>query len=667
MRVVVTGASGFLGRAAVVRLRNEGHEVIAVHRRPTGDDGVRVNDYSKSPSGDVLIHLAEVGDRNKVAQLGTSFVTDVQQRLRALLDGRFKQVIYASSSLVYAPSDAPLRVGSPVDTSEFYAGGKLACEAITLAAGGIVLQFSNLYGPGQTGETVVNTILSQVPGEGPIFIRDATPIRDFLSVRDAAAALAMAVNRSGPDIFNVGTGVATSIGDLAQLILELNGTPRRDVISTHPSASLKQFVLDIAETTEKTEWAPHVKLRQGIAELIKPINLPARKVARANSFDADRALAAIEAVVGDAKRPVVLHEPRFAGNEWKYVKETLDTGWVSSAGKYVDEFERRIADYCGVPYAVATMNGTAALHICLILAGVQAGDEVIVPALTFIATANAVSYCGAIPHFCDSDPKSLGLDPEKLDRALSTVAEVTAAGCRNKTTGRRISAVLPMHTFGHPVDMDRMTEVAARWRIPLIEDIAEALGSQYKGRHVGHHGILSALSFNGNKVVTTGGGGAILARDEKLARAAKHLTTTAKLPHKWAFLHDQIGYNYRLPNINAALGCAQLEQLDWAVGAKRALAARYAEAFRQVPGATIFVDASYARSNYWLVAMMLDEPDMAQRDDFLEACHARGLRCRPVWTAMHRLPMYINCPRMDVTEAEKLEARIVNLPSSAIL
>lgn len=385
------------------------------------------------------------------------------------------------------------------------------------------------------------------------------------------------------------------------------------------------------------------------------------------NFDAERALAAIEAVVANAVRPVALHEPRFAGNEWQYVKETLDTGWVSSAGKFVDDFEHRIAEYCGAPYAVATMNGTAALHACLLLAGVKAGDEVIVPALTFIATANAVSYCGAIPHFCDSDPKSLGLDPDKLDRLLAAIAEATRDGCRNRVTGRRIAAVLPMHTFGHPVDMDRVAEVATRWRIPLIEDIAEALGSQYKGRHVGYHSPLSALSFNGNKVVTTGGGGAILIRDKDLALAAKHLTTTAKLPHKWAFLHDQVGYNYRLPNINAALGCAQLEQLNGVIEAKRALAARYAEAFRQVPGASIFVDAGYARSNYWLVAMLLDEPNLAVRDRFLDVCHARGLECRPIWTAMHHLPMYVNCPRMDLTEAEKLEARIVNLPSSAVL
>jgi perosamine synthetase len=298
---------------------------------------------------------------------------------------------------------------------------------------------------------------------------------------------------------------------------------------------------------------------------------------------------------------------------------------------------------------------------------VEAGDEVLLPALTFVATANAVSYCAAIPHFCDSEAATLGLDPDKLDRHLAAIAERSSGGCRNRHTGRRIAAVVPMHTFGHPVRMDRLAEVAARWNIPIVEDAAEALGSQYQGRHVGHHGLLACLSFNGNKPVTTGGGGAIVTANERVARAAKHLTTTAKTPHQWAFLHDQVGYNYRLPNINAALGCAQLEQLDAFVAAKRRLALRYQEAFRDVPGASIFSDAEDARSNYWLVTMLLDEPDIAVRDAFLAACHEAGLLCRPAWTAMHRLPIYAGCPRMELSAAEALEARIVNLPSSMSL
>src|SRR5436190_668904 len=374
------------------------------------------------------------------------------------------------------------------------------------------------------------------------------------------------------------------------------------------------------------------------------------------AFDIACAVAAIDKVVGDAPRPVPLHEPRFAGNEWAYVKETLDSGWVSSVGKYVDRFEAMLAERCEVPHAIATVNGTAALHACLLLAGVQRGDEVLIPALTFIATANAVSYCGAISHFCDSEEATLGLDPDKLDRHLAAVAELARGECRNRSTGRRIAAVVPMHTFGHPVRMARLAEVAAAWQVPIVEDAAEALGSRYCGRHVGHHGRVASLSFNGNKPVTTGGGGAIITVDAQIARAAKHLTTTAKQQHQWAFLHDQVGYNYRLPNLNAALGCAQLEGLDAVVAAKRRLAQRYQDAFRDVPGAAIFVDAGDAQSNYWLVAMLLDAPDTALRDAFLAACHGRGLLCRPAWTAMHRLPMYESCPRMDLAVAEGLEA-----------
>lgn len=385
------------------------------------------------------------------------------------------------------------------------------------------------------------------------------------------------------------------------------------------------------------------------------------------AFDPLRALAAIDAVVGDAKRPVSLHEPRFGGREWAYVRETLDSGWVSSVGQFVDRFEKQLAERCGVSHAIATVNGTAALHASMLLVGVEAGDEVIVPALTFIATANAASYCGAIPHFCDSDPSTLGIDPSKLDRHLSACAEIAGGACRHRQTGRRIAAIVPMHTFGHPTDMDALVEIAARWRIAVVEDAAEALGSTYKGRHVGHHGAVATLSFNGNKPVTTGGGGAILTNDPEIARAAKHLTTTAKKPHQWAFLHDTVGFNYRLPNINAALGCAQLEQLDSFVEAKRRLAARYQAAFKDIPGATIFADGPDARSNYWLVAMMLEQPDLAIRDAFLSAAHARGLLCRPVWTPMHRLPMYRDCPRMDLSAGEDLEARIVNLPSSMAL
>lgn len=368
-----------------------------------------------------------------------------------------------------------------------------------------------------------------------------------------------------------------------------------------------------------------------------------------------------------AGQPTVLHEPLFAGNEWAYVKECLDTGWVSSVGKFVDRFEQQLADYTGAKRAVAVVNGTAALHVCLRLVGVERGDEVLIPTLTFIATANAVSYCGAIPHFVDSEEKTLGLDPAKLADYLGEIAEMRPQGCFNKATGRRIKAVVPMHTFGHPVDLDPLAELCDRYRIELVEDAAESLGSYYKGRHTGNRGKVSALSFNGNKVITTGGGGAILTNDEELGKFAKHLTTTAKVPHKWLFVHDQVGYNYRLPNINAALGCAQLEQLPGFIESKRKLVQSYRRAFEGVPGVRFFTEPDFAQSNYWLNVLLLDQADLAQRDALLEATNQLGIMTRPAWTLMHKLSMFAECPRMDLSVAGNLESRLINIPSSATL
>ena len=375
---------------------------------------------------------------------------------------------------------------------------------------------------------------------------------------------------------------------------------------------------------------------------------------------------AVRSVVGPAGK-VALHEPEFRGSEWKYVKECLDSGWVSSVGKYVDRFEADLAAFTGAGHAVAIVNGTAALHLCLKLAGVDRGDEVLLPTLTFIATANAVSYCGASPHFCDVDDRTLGLDAGKLDSYLRDTAEVRGAQCFNRDTGARIRAMLPMHAFGHPSDMDALIEVAERYQLVVIEDAAESLGSVYKGRHAGTLGKLGALSFNGNKIVTTGGGGAILTNDEALARAARHLSTTARVPHKWSFLHDAIGYNYRMPNLNAALGVAQLEELNGFIDRKRALADAYSHAFESVPSVRFFCEPSFARSNYWLNAIILDDESGTDRDELLQALNDDGLMARPAWTLMHRLPMYDACPAMDLSCAERIERRLVNLPSSACL
>lgn len=380
---------------------------------------------------------------------------------------------------------------------------------------------------------------------------------------------------------------------------------------------------------------------------------------------AQRVLHGIREAIGDP--PASLHEPQFRGNERRYLEECIDSTYVSSVGAFVDRFERDLAAFTGAGYAVVVVNGTAALHMALQLAGVRQDDEVLVPALTFVATANACSYCGAIPHFVDSEERTLGVDAEKLRDYLDAVAEVSDGVCVNRQTGRVIRALVPMHVFGHPADLDGLLAVARDFRLALVEDAAESLGSSYCGRHTGTHGLLGVLSFNGNKTITTGGGGAILTDDGELARRAKHLTTTAKLPHRWNYEHDAVGYNYRMPNLNAALGCAQLERIDDLLSAKRALYARYASAFSEVPGVRLFSEPAGCTSNYWLQTLMLDEACAEQRDAVLAATNDAGFMTRPVWTLMNRMKHFAACPSMNTATARSIERRVINLPSSSFL
>jgi perosamine synthetase len=373
-------------------------------------------------------------------------------------------------------------------------------------------------------------------------------------------------------------------------------------------------------------------------------------------------VATLDRLFAGRPRPIALHEPEFRGRERDYVLDCIDSGWVSTVGRYVDRFEGAVAETCGAPHAVAVVNGTAALHTCLMLAGVRPGDEVLVPALTFVATANSIAHAGAIPHFIDSEPASLGADPVALAAWLADIAEPTADGCRNRLTGRRIAALVVVHVFGHPVKMDALAGLAERHGLVLIEDAAESLGSLYHGRRCGGLARLAATSFNGNKIATCGGGGAVLTQDAELARAARHLTTTAKLPHPWAFHHDRVGWNYRLPNLNAALGLAQLERLEDMVARKRRLAAVYAEAFAAVPGVKVLLEQPDTRGNYWLNTLVLEDP--ALLEPVLAASHAAGFLCRPAWELLHRQPMYAACPRMSLATVEALAPRLLNLPSS---
>jgi perosamine synthetase len=374
-------------------------------------------------------------------------------------------------------------------------------------------------------------------------------------------------------------------------------------------------------------------------------------------------IARIKEVHGDAAF-VPLHAPRFEGNEVKYLTECITSTYVSSVGPFVDKVEASLASYTGSCFAVACVNGTAALHVSLILAGVRRDDLVITQSLSFIATSNAITYIGASPVFVDVDEDTMGLSPVSLEAFLDSETKTGSDGKRyHNQSGRRIAACVPMHTFGHPARIDEIARVCEAYGVALVEDAAESIGSFYKGRHTGTSGMMGTLSFNGNKTITAGGGGAIITNDETLARRAKHLTTQAKVPHKWEFVHDETGFNYRMPNINAALLYAQMEKLDEFISRKRKLAGVYKEIFSG-EDIKFMAEPANSKSNYWLCAVMLK--DKPERDKFLEATNAAGLMTRPVWRLMHRLEMYKNCITGPLKVSEMLEERIVNIPSSAI-
>ena len=357
--------------------------------------------------------------------------------------------------------------------------------------------------------------------------------------------------------------------------------------------------------------------------------------------------------------------PVFAGNEKKYMEECIDTTFVSSVGKFVDRFEDDMAAYAGCKKAVVCVSGTNALHMSMMLVGVERDDEVITQALTFIATCNAISYIGAHPVFIDVDKSTMGLSPDALKEWLMKNAEIKNGQCYNKNSGRRVKACVPMHTFGHPVRIDEIAILCEEYHIELVEDAAESIGSLYKGKHTGTFGKVGAISFNGNKTITTGGGGMMLFNDEDLAAHAKHLTTQAKIPHRWEFCHDEIGYNYRMPNINAALGCAQLENLDRFIESKRQLAQEYAAFFKNIEGIQFFTEPEDSYSNYWLQAVILK--DKAAQQEFLQQTNDNGVMTRPIWELMNRLPMFQYCESDGLKNTIWFEDRVVNIPSSVRL
>ena len=359
-----------------------------------------------------------------------------------------------------------------------------------------------------------------------------------------------------------------------------------------------------------------------------------------------------------------LHEPVFTGNEKKYLLDCIDSGFVSSVGQYVNEFEDKVKEFTQSRYAVATVNGTSALHISYLLAGIQPKDEVLVPTLTFVATVNAISFCQAIPHFVDSCDPHLGIDVKKLEQYLTENTTIKDKNCFNRQTGRRIKALVAVHVYGMPGEIDAMMDLCRKFHLELIEDAAESLGSYYQGRHTGNFGLAGVISFNGNKTITTGGGGMILLNDKDRAAFAKHLTTTAKTSSGTFFSHDRIGFNYRLPNLNAALGCAQMESLPDFLARKRTLAGAYETAFNKVEGVSLLTETNDVKSNFWLNTLLLDQPDASVLETILSETNVIGIQTRPAWRLMHNLPMFKQCPAMNLDGAVALEKRIINLPSS---
>lgn len=371
-------------------------------------------------------------------------------------------------------------------------------------------------------------------------------------------------------------------------------------------------------------------------------------------------------VIGPNNLPCPLHRPVFSPSAQEYVQECMTSGWVATSGTFLNRFESLVAEFTGSPFVVATGTGTAALHASLLLAGVERDDEVLTPALTFVATANAVAYCGACPHFIDVDRTTMGVDSGQLEQYLKTVGHVINGEFRNVKTGRRIKALIGVHTFGHPFAVDAVLDSCQRRNIVLIEDAAQALGSWLGTRHAGTIGHLGVISFNGNKTATTAGGGVILVRDADLCERARHLTSTGKQPHPWSYFHDIVAYNYRLANLNAAVGCSQMEDLPRFLSAKRTLAQDYQAAFADSP-VSFFREPDGCRSNYWLNALQLGETLAPFRDMLIQKMIDRHVQVRPVWTPLHRLPMYVDCPRMNLATTEYLERTLINVPSSPSL
>ena len=367
------------------------------------------------------------------------------------------------------------------------------------------------------------------------------------------------------------------------------------------------------------------------------------------------------------KGPHYLHEPLFVGNEIKYIKDTIKKNFVSTSGEYVIKFENKIKNYTKAKYAIAVINGTQALYVALKALGVKKDQEILVPALTFVGTVNAISYTGAEPHFVDSNIKDLGIDCKKLEIYLNKIGKIKNNKCINRKTGKIISGIMPVHIFGHPCDIENIIRLSRKFKLKIIEDAAEALGSFYKKKHLGTFGDVGCISFNGNKIITTGGGGAIVTNQKKLAEKIKHLVSTAKVPHKWEYIHDDIGYNFKMPSLNAALGLAQIEKINFFLKAKRKLFKKYFNSFNKIEGANIFRENVNSKSNYWLQTLILEKKYKNLKNKLLNYCYKKKIYLRPVWKLISSLKPYKKKQKMNLSGAKAIEDQVINLPSSQSL
>lgn len=679
MIIAVTGSKGFIGSHLVSLLKSLNYEVIEINK-DTGYDLTKKETLKNIEEFDCMVHLAGRVSVNESFDFPQEYLhSNFTTTLNALeLCRKYNaKMVFASSNLYGTPSYLPIDEKHPVNITSPYTQSKFVCEQLcqfysnSFGVRSIVLRQFNIYGIGMNEYSLIPTILKQVP-DRKIILNDSRPRRDYMHIDDVTRAYLAAINYDVNEfeIFNIASGKSYLVNEIVNFC-EAEFQNKLYIIDL--GLKRKNEILNIEVNIDKAKtflrWEPIIDLEKGIKDLLGFYTL--------NKFSEQKQF--IPITLNDQNTYIPLSVPSFKGNEWIYVKDCLDTEWVSSAGKYVDQFEHKISEYTKTKYAVACVNGTSALHISLLLLNVKPEDEVIVPTITFIAPVNAVRYCGAYPVFMDSD-NFYNIDTEKAIDFILNQTEIRSIKCNgtesafsfNKKTGRKISAIIPVHIFGNAVYLDELYKLCKERNIKIIEDATESLGTWYnrgifKGKHTGTIGDLGCLSFNGNKIITTGGGGMILTDDEKLATRAKYLTTQAKDDDD-RFIHNAVGYNYRLTNMLAALGLAQLEQLEKYLKIKKENYNYYKKQIDSIEGLYLAEVPDYADNNHWMYALRIDEISYGKgRDELMTFLHKNKIQTRPVWYLNHLQKEYIKYQAYYIENAQMLLNNTLNIPCSVNL